>query len=213
MLGCLAGIAFGAWAIFSAAKLLLRFAGMALSAVLVPVCARYPLPFCFWVVPGWVGTALASLVVLLLLGPFLAYVPQVLGQAEVPQYEVLKRQVGQTEGVELREYPALNVVEVDAPGGTVKLSMSGAFGRLSSYCVGQNRDPARPGAKGTRIGMSGVRPRPAAPPPRRPAALRAARFAARAVGHGQEGEQGNVPKGGRRRRWFCAGSFAGRTAP
>jgi hypothetical protein len=51
--------------------------GMALKLVLVEICRRFPLPFCFWMIPTYISHTISLIIVSLIVIPSLALIPSV----------------------------------------------------------------------------------------------------------------------------------------
>jgi len=153
-LGCLAGILAGSYISYQLIKLVLWGVSKILSLLLVNLCTLYPFPFCYWVVPKWVAPVISGIVVLLTIGPILAYAPSMISSAAVPKFELERQVTGNGMTLEVRKYDAMSVAEMDAPGDTVRDRMSFSFARLTNYLTGRNVDNRT--RRSVRLGMSGM---------------------------------------------------------
>eukprot|EP00960_Hanusia_phi_P022022 652589-Hanusia_phi.AAC.1 len=112
--GCLAGIVAGAYISYQLIKLILWGVSKVLSFLLVNLCTLYPFPFCYWVVPKWISSVISGIVVLLTVGPIVAYAPSMISSAAVPNFVLEQEVTGNGLTLQVRKYDALTVAEMPA---------------------------------------------------------------------------------------------------
>ena len=73
---------------------------------------RYPMGFCYWVIPKWVKPAIALFLLATGVLPLLASIPRAISGAECPGYVIEKEALGGVEGIDLRRYEAFPVAQM-----------------------------------------------------------------------------------------------------
>lgn len=151
--GCALGLAFGIFLAYQVLNFVVWLLAKILGFGVVMVCSKYPMGFCYWVVPNWVKPAAALFLLVTGVAPLLASIPSAISGAQCPVYTIENPQLGGVAGIELRRYEAFPVAVMETSGTSARQRMQAAFGRLTGYVTSMNKDPAT--GRKVNLGISG----------------------------------------------------------
>lgn len=151
--GCALGLLFGLFLAYQAISLVLWIIAKILGFGAVTVCSRYPMGFCYWVIPLWVKPVVAAFLLVAGVTPLLASIPSAITGAECPVYTIEKASLGGVSGIDLRRYEAFPAAQMVTTGRTSRERMQTAFGKLTGYVTSMNKDPET--GRKVNLGISG----------------------------------------------------------